>query len=302
LTSGVAKIAVGTSHTCALSSAGTAQCWGRNNYGQLGDGTTADHITPAPVTGLASGVADLDSGDSHTCAVTDAGSVLCWGSNSNGQLGNGGGGDQLVPETVDGSPTNGALVDAGWYHACAMTVNGGIKCWGENGSGQIGDGSYTDRMSPKTVSGFGANSSLVPGRTAFSSDSLTTGVHTMTAAYEGDTDNVASTSAAYTHTVNKGETVVEKIKFKPKKPKAGKTVKITATIEAVDPAVGIPDGKAVIKDGKKKLGKFKVKKGKAKIKLRDLKSGKHKIKVKYKGADDWEKSDDKKTLKVKNGR
>jgi alpha-tubulin suppressor-like RCC1 family protein len=300
LASGVETMAVGVNHTCALTAAGAVQCWGDNGDGQLGDGTTTDHITPAPVSGLASGVADVDSGDMYTCAVTDAGEIQCWGTNSNDQLGNGGGGDQLVPGTVVGATTNGALVDAGWYHACALTINGAAKCWGNNADGQVGDGTTTNRTTPVAVSGFGINTAMVPGTAAYSTDDLSAGIHSITAVYAGDAENDASTSPALSHDVDKGETKVKKIKLTPKKPKTGKTVRIKVEMEAKAPAVGTPEGKVVIKDGKKKLGKFEVNsKGKASIKVKDLSAGAHTIKAKYKGDDNWKKSDDTEKVTVR---
>ena len=96
-----AAIAAGDNHTCALTTTGGVKCWGDNNLGQLGDGTTTKRVTPVDVSGLTSGVSAIAAGGLHTCALTTTGGVKCWGANSYGQLGDGlGVGKRTTPVDV----------------------------------------------------------------------------------------------------------------------------------------------------------------------------------------------------------
>ena len=151
LTSGVSAVSAGEDHTCALTTAGGVECWGRNNHGQLGDGTTTDRTTPVDVVGLPSGTAVVSAGLTHTCVVTTAGGAKCWGDNVFGQLGDGTTVDRVVPTDVTALTSGAAAVSAGFRHTCALTTAGGAKCWGSNFVGQVGDGTTTDRTEPVDV-------------------------------------------------------------------------------------------------------------------------------------------------------
>lgn len=138
LSSGVAVVSAGGTHTCALMTSGGVKCWGSNVEGELGDEGYIDSLRPVDVVGLSSGVRWLSAGASHTCAVTEAGGVQCWGSNSDGELGDGSKESSNVPVDVSGLSSGVTAVAAGGSHTCALTEAGGVKCWGYNVYGELG--------------------------------------------------------------------------------------------------------------------------------------------------------------------
>jgi alpha-tubulin suppressor-like RCC1 family protein len=146
-------IATGYHHTCSVSPSGGAACWGDNTSGQLGDGTALQRNLPVDVVGLGSGVTALTAGYDHTCALVTGGAVKCWGNNAEGQLGDGTRTDRLTPVGVAGLSSGVVAISAGVLHTCALTSSAGVKCWGDNHEGQVGDGTTTDRLTPVDVSG-----------------------------------------------------------------------------------------------------------------------------------------------------
>ena len=165
LAASASAISAGGRHTCALTVAGGAQCWGANEVGQLGNGSTSGSRVPVDVSGLTSAVAAVAAADYHTCAVTSGGAAKCWGYNEGGQLGNGGDTDSATPVEVAGLGSGVRAVAAGGSHTCALTTAGAVKCWGWNLYGQLGDGTMTARATPVGVSGLDAGVTAVAAGT-----------------------------------------------------------------------------------------------------------------------------------------
>jgi alpha-tubulin suppressor-like RCC1 family protein len=163
--SNAVELASGTSHTCARLQDGSVQCWGYNAYGQLGDGTTTNRVAPGLVVGLAD-AAEISTGNDvfrgnqngsaadRTCARRANGTVVCWGYNGYGGIGDGTTTNRLLPTPVLGL-TNVIDLDAsGRYHTCARRADRSIFCWGYGGNGQMGDATFSSRSAPGLVIGF----------------------------------------------------------------------------------------------------------------------------------------------------
>jgi len=148
------RIAAGDTHACAVTEDGAAKCWGHNYNGQLGDGTRTDRHKATVVRGLGSGVVAIAAGGYHTCALTEAGRVKCWGDNIAGQVGDGTTTLRTTPVAVKGLESDVVAITAGIYHTCALTVAGAAMCWGSNFDGELGDGTTTRRPLPTLVKNF----------------------------------------------------------------------------------------------------------------------------------------------------
>ncbi len=157
------SITLGLFFACALLDDGSVKCWGYNLYGQLGLGDKASRgdgpaemgdSLPAVSLGAGRSARGVAAGDFHVCAVLDDGSVKCWGNNSAGQLGvgdtNGRGattgqmGDSL-PAVSLGTGRTALAVTGGSYYACARLDDLGLRCWGHNLYGQLGQGDTASR-------------------------------------------------------------------------------------------------------------------------------------------------------------
>ena len=153
LKNGAIKVSAGNYHSCAVNGAGGVQCWGSNYSGALGDGTNTSRLTPVDVVGLNSGIVAVAAGSSHSCALNNAGGMLCWGDNYYGKLGDGSNITRLTPVPVSGLSSGVMAIATGGVHSCALLNGGAMKCWGNNGSGELGIGSTTGSTTPVTVSG-----------------------------------------------------------------------------------------------------------------------------------------------------
>ena len=148
-------ITTGYAHSCALHEDGTISCWGRNRFGELGNGTDDEDrsLMPVGVQGISDAIA-ITTGVANSCALHEGGTISCWGSNSYGQLGNGTGDGErsLIPvEVLD--ITDATAITTSYVHSCALHEDGNISCWGSNKYGQLGDG--RDPRVPNLVVGFG---------------------------------------------------------------------------------------------------------------------------------------------------
>jgi streptogramin lyase len=154
LSSGVTSIIAGAWHACALTATGAVECWGLNQYGELGDGTQNNSNVPVAVSGLSS-PSSLAGGWYDTYAVADGGAVLAWGGNFFGELGNGTSntGGNLVPGPVSNLTSGVASVSGGIYFGCGLLSGGSIECWGDDSEGQLGNGATNSSDVPVTVAG-----------------------------------------------------------------------------------------------------------------------------------------------------
>jgi alpha-tubulin suppressor-like RCC1 family protein len=142
-------VAAGYDHSCAISAAGPTLCWGLNEYGQLGDGTTINRTSPTPVAG-GHAFAAVTAGLRHTCALDSSGAAWCWGDNTHGELGDGSHTRTGTPVAVAGG-LQFAYLKSGELSTCGVTPTGVAYCWGDNEYGQLGDGTASSSAVPVKV-------------------------------------------------------------------------------------------------------------------------------------------------------
>lgn len=151
--SGIVQVAAGAYHSVALGSDGRVWTWGWNYYGQLGDGTTVmQRLSPVLVPGL-SGVTQISAGGAHTLALDSLGRVWSWGLGTSGQLGNGDRRSSTTPVLVGPLLSmKMTQVSAGSTSSFAVGPGGTVWAWGDNSTGELGDGTTTDRAVPTSIS------------------------------------------------------------------------------------------------------------------------------------------------------
>jgi alpha-tubulin suppressor-like RCC1 family protein len=156
----VREVAAGYQHTCALMDDGTARCWGRNEFGQLGDATLDERTSPTPVRavagpGILRRITQIDAGWGTTCALLESTQVRCWGNNAEHQLADGTTVHARRPVVVrraNGDPLTGVTqITVGFAQECALLENATVVCWGDNIVGQLGRGNTVDAPHPVPV-------------------------------------------------------------------------------------------------------------------------------------------------------
>ena len=333
---GAKALSLGLSHSCAVTRAGGVACWGNNAFGQLGDGTRTNRSAPVAVAGL-SDIIGVAAGGYHTCALTSGGKVLCWGRNDHGQLGLGNISEAVITPTATPLAEGVAALAAGTSHSCALTIEGAVKCWGDNSTGAIGDNTFIERPSPTAVAGltsgvtafaagdgvtcavasstqvkcWGDDSAgqigdatggagqvrskpadvvrlLAPAfaRAIFSTSSLDSGVHTITASYDGDAKHTASDPSDLTQTVTQSATSTA-LTTSQNPAVVGQPVTFTATVSPVPPGAATPTGSVTFRDGSATLGSVPLSGGVAALQVSSVSSATRMITAVYDGSSNF---------------
>jgi alpha-tubulin suppressor-like RCC1 family protein len=164
--SSITAVAAGSGHTVALKNDGTVWTWGNNSNGQLGNGSSTSRNIPAQISGLSS-VTAIAAGAGHTVVLKNDGTVWAWGNNSNGQLGDGSATSSIIPVQVKGlsgmSVGIVTAIAAGYDHTVVLKNDGTVWAWGNNATGQLGNGNITPSSTPIQVNGLSGVTALSAG-------------------------------------------------------------------------------------------------------------------------------------------
>jgi alpha-tubulin suppressor-like RCC1 family protein len=144
--SGVTQLASGGNFNCAVLNTGAVQCWGENNFGQLGNGGGGNQNLPVTVAGLGGNAVEVKTGTQHACARLTSGLVKCWGRNHYGQLGNNSTATSPSPVSVGAGLGSVAEISVGGEFSCGRRASGTVACWGANYVGQLGLGTVDNNM------------------------------------------------------------------------------------------------------------------------------------------------------------
>lgn len=136
------QVAAGVKHTCAIDYESRLWCWGRNRWGQLGQGDQVDRTTPSPVN-MDGRWSSVTAGGAHTCGIMENGTLWCWGQGSSCQTGHGDLSYRKLPKQV-GSSDNWEMISAGLLHTCGLRDDGTLWCWGSANNGKLGHGETSD--------------------------------------------------------------------------------------------------------------------------------------------------------------
>lgn len=150
-------------HTCGIKIDNSLWCWGRNQYGEIGDNSTTQRLIPAAVSGGGSWK-QVSAGGAHTCGIKSDDSLWCWGTNTSGQIGDGTTTSPRITPTALSGGGSWKFVGASDASTCAIKSDDTLWCWGSNFSGQLGDGTTTARLVPTAVIGGNTWSYLATGR------------------------------------------------------------------------------------------------------------------------------------------
>ena len=149
---GMPDVAAGGEHSCGIKATGTLWCWGRNSYGQIGNGTASQVSEPPTQVGAKPDWVKVTGGGASTCAIRTSRALYCWGLNHRGQIGDETRTVRAVPTPVPGK-SRWRSVSMGFFHTCAINVNDTLRCWGDNSAGQLGQGNQKQSLERQKVAG-----------------------------------------------------------------------------------------------------------------------------------------------------